>query len=149
MRLLLLGDTSSTLDEGAKNVANYLTRALGARHDVLQIHQRAMIAPRQLWRAVRFKPQVVMSVQGPSAKTIGLLALLRVLCKQPRTLAIGAQPSAGGALQHLLRWLPPDCLFAQSRRWIDNFEATGAAVRRLPNGVNLTKFRPVSDAARR
>lgn len=145
MRLLLLGDTSSTLDEGAKNVANYMTRALAQRHHVLQIHQRALVAPRQLWRAMRFGPQVVMSVQGPSAKTIGLLALLRVLCGNPRTLAIGAQPSTGSALQRLLRWLPPDCVFAQSRRWIDSFEAAGASVRRLPNGVNLAKFRPASD----
>lgn len=147
MRLLLLGDTSSTLDEGAKNVANHLTRALAKHHEVLQIHQRAMIAPRQLWRAMRFRPQVVMSVQGPSARTIGLLAVLRVLCGRPRTMAIGAQPSAGPALERMLRWLPPDCLFAQSKRWIDRFEAAGAVVRRLPNGVNLTKFRPVCDAA--
>lgn len=147
MRLILLGDTSTTLDEGAKNVANYLTRGLRVRHEVMQIHQRAVVAPLHLWRAMRFRPQVVISVQGPSAKTIGLLALLRVLCRRPRTLAIGAQPSLSGALRHLLRWLPPDCLFAQSRRWIESFEAAGAAVRRLPNGVNLEKFRPASDAA--
>ena len=147
MRLLLLGDTSTTLDEGAKNVANHLTRALAKRHEVLQIHQRAMIAPPQLLRAMRFKPQVVMSVQGPSVRTIGLLALLRVLCRRPRTIAIGAQPSAGKGLLRLLRWLPPDCLFAQSKRWMDRFEASGAQVRRLPNGVNLAKFRPPADAA--
>lgn len=147
MRLLLLGDTNSTLDEGAKNVANHLTRALATRHEVLQVHQRAIIAPLQLWRSVRFRPQVVISVQGPSAKTIGLLALLRVLCGRPRTIAIGAQPSPSGALERLLRWLPPDRMFAQSRRWIDRFEAAGAVVRRLPNGVNLAKFRPAADVA--
>ena len=137
MRLLLLGDTSTTLDEGAKNVANHLTRMLAKRHEVLQIYQRA----------IRFRPQVVMSVQGPSVRTVGLLALLRVLCGRPRTLAIGAQPSADKSLLRLLRWLPPDCLFAQRKRWLDRFQASGAQVRRLPNGVNLSTFRPPTDAA--
>lgn len=145
VRLLLLGDTSATLDEGAKNVANYLTGFLSARHQVLQMHQRSVIRPTQLWRAIRFRPQVVMSVQGPSAKTIVLLALLRWLCRNPRTLAIGAQPSTGRALQWALRWLPPSCLFAQSRRWIERFQPAGALVKRLPNGVNVTKFRPGAD----
>ncbi len=146
MRVLLLGDTSATLDEGAKNVANYLTRFLGQRHDVLQIHQRAVVRPKELLRAMRFRPQVVMSVQGPSAKTIGLLAVLRAACGGPRILAIGAQPSTGRALQRILRWLPPDCLFAQSTRWIERFKPSGVAVRRLPNGVSIAKFRPDPDS---
>jgi glycosyltransferase involved in cell wall biosynthesis len=146
MRVLLLGDTSATLDEGAKNVANYLTRFLGQRHDVLQIHQRAVVRPRELARAVRFRPEVVMSVQGPSAKTIAVLALLRTVCGRPRTLAIGAQPSTEPGLQRMLRMLPPDCLFAQSQRWIDRFQPSGVTVRRLPNGVSIAKFRPDVDA---
>jgi glycosyltransferase involved in cell wall biosynthesis len=147
VRLLLLGDTSATLDEGAKNVANYLTGFLSARHQVLQLHQRAVIRPTQLWRAMQFRPQVVMSVQGPSAKTIALLALLRWLCHRPRTLAIGAQPATGRALLWALRWLPPSCLFAQSRRWIERFAPCGVPVRRLPNGVNVAKFRLRAGAA--
>ncbi len=147
MRLLLLGDTSTTLDEGAKNVAHYLTRFLAQRHEVLQMHQREVLRPGLLWRAMRFKPQVVMSVQGPSAKTIALLAVLHLLCRGPRTLAVGAQPSAGRALGWMLRWLPPHCLFAQSRRWIDRFRSLGAVVARLPNGVNVDKFVPHADTA--
>lgn len=142
MRLLLLGDPSPVLDEGAKNVASYLTRYLSRRHDVLQFYQRDVIKPGVLLKALRFRPQVLMSVQGPSAKTVVLLFLLRLLCLWPRTIAIGAQPSTDASLSTALRWLPPTRVFAQSRRWIDRFERTGVDVRRLPNGVNVEKFSP-------
>src|SRR5690242_17493539 len=98
MRVLVLGDTSQRLDEGAKNVASYLTRFLRMRHDVLQLHQREVLQPARLWRVLRFRPRAILSVQGPSAKTIVLLFILRLLCGLPRTVAIGAQPSLGRAL---------------------------------------------------
>jgi glycosyltransferase involved in cell wall biosynthesis len=145
MRVLLLGDTSPVLDEGAKNVANYLVRFLERRHDVMQVHQRAAVRPSSLARSIRFKPDVLMSVQGPSARTIGLLAFLRLFCGGPRTLVVGAQPSSGRALKWSIRALPPHCLFVQSRRWIDRFRGAGVPLRRLPNGVNMDKFRPADD----
>jgi glycosyltransferase involved in cell wall biosynthesis len=142
MRLLLLGDPSPVMDEGAKNVAASLTRYLAKKHAVLQLHQREVFRPALLWKALRHRPQVVMSVQGPSAKTIALLFLLRLLCGWPTTIAIGAQPSTSPSLLRALRWLAPTRVFAQSTRWIQRFESAGASVRRLPNGVNTDKFDP-------
>lgn len=149
MRILILGDTSQRLDEGAKNVAHYLTRTLGTRHEVLQLHQREVLRPGALRRARMFRPQVVLSVQGPSPRTIGLLRLLKfALPGAPRTLVIGAQPALGPWLERLLRWLPPDAVFAQSRRWIEAFERAGLDVARLPNGVSIEKFDPHPDPSR-
>lgn len=143
MRILVLGDTSQRLDEGAKNVAHYLTRQLGARHEVLQRHQREVLAPAVLWQILRFRPHAILSVQGPSARTIVLLRLLKALVPgSPRTLAVGAQPSLDASLRRVLAWLPPDAVFAQSRRWIDAFGEIGVVAERLPNGVNLDKFSP-------
>lgn len=149
MRILVLGDTNQRLDEGAKNVAHYLTRALGKRHEVQQVHQREVLRPAALTRLRRFRPQVLLSVQGPSPRTIALLRLLKALMPgAPRTLAVGAQPSLDASLTRMLRWLPPDAVFAQSSRWIEVFARAGLDVVRLPNGVSIEKFDPCPDPGR-
>ncbi len=145
MRFLVLGDTSRLLDEGAKNVASNLTREIASRHEVLSIYQRKLLSPINLWHAIRFKPHLVLSVQGPSAKTVGLLFLLKLVCRSSRTAAIGAQPVADASLFRALRWFGPDLLFAQSQRWHDRFAATGVPVSRLGNGVDIHKFKAVAD----
>jgi glycosyltransferase involved in cell wall biosynthesis len=146
MRILLLGDTSQRLDEGAKNVAHYLARELAQRHEVLRLHQREVLRPAALWQAWRFKPQVLMSVQGPSSKTIVLLALLKRLLGAARSLVVGAQPQWTSGVQRALAWFRPDLVFAQSQRWLTRFSSAGVAVQRLGNGVNLAKFKPAEDA---
>lgn len=143
----MLGDTSQRLDEGAKNVAHYVTRVLRARHDVLQVHQREVIRPAVLWKVLRFRPAAIVSVQGPSARTIMLLRILKLVTGGARTLAIGAQPSLDEGLKSALRRWPPDAVFAQSQRWIDHFAQSGVRAERLPNGVNLEKFNPAPDGA--
>lgn len=140
MKVLLLGDTSAVLDEGAKNVASCLSQQLAVRHEVHQVHQREVLRPSRLRTVLRFAPEVVISVQGPSAKTIFLLAVLRCLMPRVRVLVVGAQPSTGRWLARVLRWLPPDVAFAQSSRWLDFFQHCGVPVTRLPNGVSLQKF---------
>lgn len=149
MRILVLGDTNQRLDEGAKNVAHYLTRTLGKRHEVLQVHQREALRPAVLGRIRRFRPGAIMSVQGPSPRTVILLRLLKALCPGTiRTIVIGAQPSLDPWLPRLLRRFPPDAAFAQSLRWLEVFRTAGLDVERLPNGVSIDKFDPDPDPAR-
>jgi glycosyltransferase involved in cell wall biosynthesis len=146
MRILILGDKSDVLDEGAKNVANNLSRELARRHAVLRTYQRHVLRLPNLVEAIRFRPNLVLSVQGPSAKTILLLFLLRVLCGFPGTAAIGVQPNHSRLMLRLMRVVPPGLVFAQSRRWIERFESAGQRVERLANGVDPDKFRPNTDA---
>jgi glycosyltransferase involved in cell wall biosynthesis len=145
MRILILGDKSDVLDEGAKNVANNLYRELAKRHVVLRLYQRHVLRISNLAEAVRFRPDLVLSVQGPSAKTILLLFFLRVVCGFPHTAAIGVQPNHSNLMLRLMRIFPPSLVFAQSQRWIGRFQSAGQRVERLPNGVDVDKFRPGSD----
>jgi len=140
MKILLLGIDSNIMDEGAQNVATNLARALGQTDELLVIHQRKAWAPANLAKAMSFRPDIILSIHGPSPKTVLLLALLRLLCGMPKVVVIGAQPSDNPLMLKLLRIFKPALLFAQSRKWHDAFKNAGLNVFMLPNGVDIVKF---------
>lgn len=146
MRILLLGIDTTVLDEGAKNVATNLASVLAEVDEVLTIHQRRIVFPRNLLRAARFAPDVILSVHGPGPRTILLLFILRILCGFSKTVTIGTQPHDSPVMLRLMRWIGPHLVFAQSKSWRERFRQTGVKVCLLPNGVDLDKFVPYLDA---
>jgi glycosyltransferase involved in cell wall biosynthesis len=145
MRFLLLGIESTVLDEGAKNVATNLARALSKTDDVLMFHQRQVLRTAAVLQARRFRPDVVLSVHGPGTRTVLLLGLLRQLTGQPRVALLGTQPHESQRMIRLMRWLRPERIFVQSKQWQERFSAEGQPVSLLPNGVDLEKFSPRHD----
>lgn len=145
MKILVLGIETRILDEGAKNVATNLSKALQRHDDVLVIHQRAVLAPANLIRAIRYSPDAILSMHGPSPKTTLLLFTLRLLCGWPKTIVLATQPFYSRRLMFLLRLLKPGLVFAQSRKWFELFQHAGLDARMLPNGIDLEKFSPCTD----
>lgn len=145
MRILLLGIATDILDEGAKNVATNLARELGKKDKLLVLHQRRVLTPSSLVKIIRFHPDAILSVHGPSPKTIFLLFILRFISGLPKTLAIGTQPHESRLLLILMRFFRPDFVFAQSKEWYNRFKKIGVATHMLPNGVDLEKFIPCTD----
>lgn len=145
MKILLLGDETRVLDEGAKNVATNLARVLGRSETLLVIHQREALRPAGLVKAVRFAPDVILTVHGPSARTVLLLAVLRRVCRGAITVVIGAQPHENPWMLRLLRVHRPALALAQSEKWREQFRGAGLRVAMLPNGVDTQKFSPKHD----
>lgn len=145
MKILLLGIATEVLDEGAKNVATNLANELGKNDELLILHQRRVLTIPKLVKIIRFRPDVILSVHGPSPKTILLLFILRLISGLPKTLAIGTQPHESRLLLILMRYFRPNLVFAQSREWYNRFKRIGVETCMLPNGVNLDKFIPCSD----
>ena len=145
MRILLLGIATEVLDEGAKNVATNLARAFSRTDELLVVHQRRVMTPSNLWKIVRFRPDVILSVHGPSPITILLLFFLRLISGLPRTAVIGTQPHESFLLPVLMGLFRPNLVLAQSNEWHMRFTRAGLRTRILPNGVDLDKFTPCTD----
>lgn len=142
MRMALLGVKTDVLDEGAKNVATNLYRALSARTDVHMVHQRQIMKPSNLIQLKRFKPSCIMSLHGPSVKTIILLKALSLICGNTPTAILATQPNSVKGLLSSLRLARPGLIIAQSRLWQTRFSGQGIPTVFLPNGVDLEKFSP-------
>lgn len=142
MRILLLGIESDVLDEGAQNVANNLARTLARRHEVLMIHQRKAVAPKHFLAARRFSPDILLSVHGPSPRTLALLAMLRLFAGCGRTAVLAAQPHEYRSMRWIARLLKPSMGFAQSNTTLKLLARAGWNVSLLPNGVDTDKFAP-------
>jgi glycosyltransferase involved in cell wall biosynthesis len=145
MRIVLLGIQTDIMDEGARNVATNLARVLSAQDEVLPSHQRWALSPGFIRRAVRFRPDLILSVHGPSPKTAVLLLVLRRFCRGAKTVMLATQPNGGALLAAMLRVLRPDLVFAQSGAWQKRFRRHALETSLLPNGVDLEKFRPRAD----
>ena len=136
------------LDEGAKNVATNLARVFGRTDELLAVYQRTAWHPKNLLAARKFKPDIILSVHGPSIKTIILLFLFKVICASGKTVVVAAQPHDDPVMLMLASWLKPDHIFAQSEGWKFKFGQNGRKnVHLLPNGVDNEKFRPCQVAS--
>ncbi|MDH5644420.1 MAG: glycosyltransferase family 4 protein [Candidatus Heimdallarchaeota archaeon] len=140
MRILVLGIETDILDEGAKNVATNMVRHLSNMEEVKVIHQREVLLPRNIISIIKFSPQIVLSVHGPSPKTILLLAVIRLLTHKTFTVVIGTQPHDSPQLDRVLKYFGPNLVFAQSKYWHERFMSIGLSVQKLANGVDTEKF---------
>ncbi|MDH5644370.1 MAG: glycosyltransferase family 4 protein [Candidatus Heimdallarchaeota archaeon] len=134
------------MDEGAQNVATNLAKTLSQKDEVLVIHQRKALLPINLKKAMRFKPDIIISIHGPSPKTVLLFSLLRILSGKPEVVVIGAQPHDNPLMLVMLRLIKPALVFAQSSKWYKKFNDAGLCVYMLPNGVDTEKFIPSEDS---
>jgi glycosyltransferase involved in cell wall biosynthesis len=150
MKICLVGDFSANLDEGFKNTGHYLSQALALRHQVEQVNIKNI---RQLdfWRhLLGLKPDVVHILAQPTSQSFAFAYLLKRRWPRVPTLLSALRPerffSTGlSAFQkQLVRWSQPDLVVVQSAAAESQFDALACKVARLPNGVDLNKFKPAS-----
>ena len=139
MRILILGNKTDVLDEGAKNVATNLSKAFEKSSDVLTIHQRKAWHINNLIKSIQFKPEIVLSIHGPSIKTIIIVFMYKILCGC-KSVIVAAQPHDKKSMLRIASIFKPDFVFAQSRHWLDKFEQHNIRTQLLANGVDINKF---------
>lgn len=145
MKIALLGIKSSVMDEGAKNVATNLATALSRHNDLLMCHQREALSLTYIRKLRRFNPDLVVTVHGPSPKTVLLLFMLKLLCRKTKSVIIATQPGENRWLPLILRIFRPDLMFSQSNKWRKIFARQGITTEMLSNGVDTDKFKPATD----
>ncbi len=142
MKIIILGIKTDILDEGAKNVATNISAALEKNNDVLIIHQRDALTSKTIKLIRSYKPDAIVSIHGPSPKTIILLRLLKLLTGVKKTIAVGTQPHLKNVHLALLGIIKPDLILHQSSLWRSRLEKYNYHTLPLSNGVDIEKFKP-------
>lgn len=164
MRIVVFSERlSPPFDEGIKNFALQLIRALRAEHDVLALtsgraagteygivdtRANRLLLSGPLRRATRaFNPQVIIYIPTACGTAFSFLRarMLRMYgCGAPAGL-IALQPRPYGAAgKWSIRRLAADCVFAQSRRTVDALAELGCRTVLLPPAIDTQRFAPAS-----
>lgn len=146
MRVCLIGDYSGDPDEGLKNIAKHLASSLEDQgHSVHRANVTHFPRPKFFQDIYSFDPDIIHYIPGISLKNV---VLTRGLC-----LLTGAEVviSAVDADTHnvsptLLGVFGPSLIFSQDDKLEELVEKSGRNYCRVPNGVDISKFTPISDS---
>ncbi len=146
MRLCLIGDFSGTPDEGMKNISRTTSDILSRRHTVMTLNTREMINPISLIALKQFKPQVIHYLHGPTIRSLVMLQWIKFLVgNRVKTVVSATRPYFSTLARRFLPLVKPDLVLTQSKAYEHFFENRGFQVAFLPNGVDLSRFSPVSN----
>jgi glycosyltransferase involved in cell wall biosynthesis len=145
MKICLLGGLSGQLDEGMNNVAYHLRRELSRRHQVSSLDPRDYRSLR-FWKRIRsLQPDVIHYTSGPSIVSLALIRLLGLFCQDSQTVVSALHPWFPWHTELLIRTVRPSLILTQSRATDTLFRRHGCRTVFLPNGVDVSKFKPVSE----
>lgn len=149
MRICMLSDYTGIRDEGLRNIAFYLSRELAKHHSILRLPIRELFL-RKTWRKIReFNPRIIHFVPGPTLKSFVIVRVLKTFCPQAKTVMSATIPALSNFSKRFVPMLKPDLLLTQSNKSEKMFIHLGCRVHFLPNGVDISKFRPVDDRTKR
>ncbi len=145
MKVYLLGGSSSeALDEGMHNITHRLGRELSKRHEVRTFPLR-LSSLVGLYRSLAdFPPDILHYTSGPSILSLFLLKVAAFSSPHSKTIVSALHPWfpwGSGSMVPLFR---PDLTLVQSRATEKFFRRHGCRTAFLSNGVELTRFKPVS-----
>lgn len=164
MRILVFSERlHSPYDEGIKNFAVHLIRALAAEHDVLALTSggldnaaygikntdaNRLLLGARLGRTIRrFRPQAIVYVPTACGTVFSFIRarMLRLYGQGAGTILITLQPRHYTAMgKFLIGCLAPDWIVAQSTRTTALLRGLGCRTALLPPAVDVQRFRPAS-----
>ena len=147
MRICIVGPKASRLDEAMANWTHFLWEGLTARgHDCIQIRTNPPYLgdARQLARFVRFRPDILHYVPGPSTLSLFGLRLLRFLYPRPAVVVSATQPRVGALARILPALFRPHAILALSSRGARLLDPLGCRTIVVPGGVDTGGFSPVT-----
>lgn len=152
MRICLIGDFSAHLDEGFKNVTQYVARGLSPYHELVRLNLKQPLGP-LFWSSQLPRPDVVHYLSAPTAPTFLLLGLIQLRWPGVPTVVSALHPSSLSLENSVvLRWLVgisrPTLVLVQNPRSAEMFRELGCRTRYLPNGVDIARFAPVTGEQR-
>lgn len=153
MKICFVGDFSANLDEGFKNTGHYLARELERRHTVyrLNVKESKTLA---FWRQLsQIEPDIVHTIAQPTNHSFVFTYFLSKWWPKVPTVISALRPERyfkQGKLtsfqRRLLKLMKPNLLLVQSDEAEAQFLEVGCRLSRLPNGVDLETFKPVTPA---
>lgn len=150
MRVCLVGRFENQSDEGFKNVFNQIYKRLKSHCDIYPVNISNSINKVREIRA--FGPDIIHQIAGPSPLAFPMLKFLVDVCKDKPISVMSALHSAHVnnstyrmSVKYSAKIFSPDIMLAQSENSRAVFR-NDIKVYFLPNGVDVDKFKPVSDS---
>lgn len=145
VRIVLVGDTTGTLDEGMKKTTHSLVNGLSANNEVLIIHPRQAFRQSTLHQVRRLRPHVIHYTHGPSVKSVLVARWLAAWAGDAKVVLSALHPRMSALVQITTALVRPDLIFVQSEKARRFFQIANCRTAFLPNGVDLGRFNPVSN----
>jgi len=148
MKICLLGEYSDRLNEGYKNIALNLSKALSENHEVMRFNVKKMYSL-GFWRQVKqFKPQIAHYLTAPTVGSLIILKILSMNWPRTKTVASSLHPYSldilrNSVLLKVVSMLKPDLILVQSAEIEETLKKIGFNTEFLPNGVDTERFTPV------
>jgi glycosyltransferase involved in cell wall biosynthesis len=140
MKVCFVGHFADGRDEGVRNVGKYLNNELGDQGlETTLVDMRSLVQWRKI---VRTNPDIVHFILTPTTSGIIAAKLLSVFQSHTKVVISAIHPAV--PRRRALKFFKPDLMLVQSKGSEELFNAIGFRTRTLPNGVDLTKFKPVS-----
>lgn len=146
MNILLVGDITGYIDEGMKNTTFNLKRELDSKHDVMVIHPRQSVQLGTINQIRSFAPDVIHYMHGPTVRSFVITKMLSLLNPEALSVMSVPKPTAAKGIGYIIPFMKPKVFLLQSRRNESLFRESGSAVEFLYPGIDLKKFRPVSES---
>jgi glycosyltransferase involved in cell wall biosynthesis len=150
MKVGIIGDfTDSQLNEGLKNVAFHLAHELTDYPgiQILRVNNKK-ISIKTLRELKQYDPDVIHYVPGPTNASFILLRFLKLYLKRPKFFFSAPYPLFNDSVVKLINFKATGA-FVASNAVKQRLDSLSFNTHILPNGVNVEKFTPVSDAQKK
>jgi glycosyltransferase involved in cell wall biosynthesis len=146
MRILLVGDITSPIDEGLKKIAYSLYSHLATRHQVRCMAPRDLVRYQNRKEVRAFRPDIIHYVPGPSIRSFLLLAITKHLIgRSVKSVLSATRPDVARWQKSILQRFKPDLALTQSTAFEGTLNGLGISTTFLPNGVDRQLFHPVTE----
>lgn len=151
MNICLIGDYSSNLDEGLKNIAHYTANELSKKHNVATLNIKKPFDLDFIRNVLTFKPDVIHYFTGPTLASFIVLKLIGFRWNKSKKIISALHPKSFKAISSdkkflkLAGFLRPDLILVQESMSKQLFESIGYKTKLIHNGVDINKFSPVDN----
>jgi len=141
MKVGLVGHFSDALDEGVRNVGRSLGN--GLESEGIEV-RKFTISSSSEWKSLRkFRPDIIHFVLTPTSRGILTTKLISKRNPEAKTVISALHPSLWA--RRFLKPLGPDLVLVQSKKSDLLFRSVGFETCFFPNGVDLSKFKPIGE----
>ena len=146
MKIIILSNVKSNLDEGQRNVATHLSNELSKRHNVYHVNARKNVFSKKFWKiSRRFKPDIIHVFLRPNISTFLYGKILKGLCRGARLVISALQPPLEFHLaKAIIPFLKADLVLTLSEGTEEFFIGLGCKTAFLSCGVDTEKFVPAT-----
>lgn len=140
-KLLLIGDFNGSGDEGLSQISKNLSELLKISNDIKRINTSASLTFVNILSIVKFQPNIIHYITGPTIKSLIILLLLNILLlNKPKIVISATRPFIPKRYFNFLKYFPIDLVFTQATKWEKVFTRHRINTVFLPNPIKIEKF---------